>query len=66
MMKRQKRQYKEQLITKKEFEELLKKAAQPISEWQTEKSESRAEESYRDDGCPETRKNQDKTGDRED
>lgn len=38
-------------LTKKEYERLLTKAAQPISEWQTEKSELQTSESHLSDDC---------------
>ena len=53
-------------LTKKKFEQLLTKAAQPISEWQHAQEEPGTSVAHPSDGCSETRKNQDRTEDKED
>ena len=48
-------------LTKKRFEGLLTKAAQPVSGWESEKEVSETSGNHPSDGCNETRKNQGKT-----
>ena len=48
-------------LTKKRFERLLNKAAQPVSEWTPDQEGSETLESRPSDGCNETHKSQDKT-----
>ena len=56
-----KRQSNRQPLTKKVFEELLKKATQPVSEWKHGQEEKGTTESHPSDGYSETHKNQGKT-----
>ena len=53
-------------ITKKEFMAVLTKAAQPVSEWESEKAASETLGNHPSDGYTGTHKSQDKTGDKED
>jgi len=53
-------------VTKKEFEKLLTKAAQPVSEWTHGQEDSGTSESRLSDGYNDKRKNQDKTEGKED
>ena len=53
-------------LTKKRFEALLKKAAQPVSEWQHGQEAKETTESRLSDGYTDKRKNQDKTVNKED
>ena len=48
-------------LTKKRFERLLNKAAQPVSGWTPDQEGSETSVAHPSDGCNETRKNQDKT-----
>ena len=50
-------------LTKKAFERLLTKAAQPVSEWQHGQEVKETSDIHPSDGCTEKRKNQDKTED---
>jgi hypothetical protein len=53
-------------LTKRRFERLLRKAAQPVSEWQHGQEVKETSGTHPSDGCNETRKNQDKTEGKED
>lgn len=48
-------------LTKKRFEALLTKAAQPISEWQHAQEDKETKAAHPSDGYSGKRKNQDKT-----
>ena len=50
-----------QPLTKKGFEALIRKAAQPVSTWQHGKEEKETSESHSHDGCTGKCRNQDKT-----
>ena len=52
-------------ITRDEFEALVTKASQPLSESQHAPKETGIVESHPSDGCTETHKNQDRTEDKE-
>ena len=59
------RSYDKKHITKKAFESLLKKAAQPLPKRKHAPEETRTEASHPSDGCSGKGKSQDKTGDSE-
>lgn len=53
--------HNKKLLTKKRFESLLKKAAQPISEWQHGQEAKETSGIHPSDGCIGKRKSQGKT-----
>jgi hypothetical protein len=53
-------------LTKKRFEKLLTKAAQPVSEWQHGQEVKGTSGSHPSDGCSGKHKSQDKTVNKED
>lgn len=56
---------KHQPLTKKRFEQILTKAAQPVSEWQHGQEGKETSEFHLSDGCSDKCKSQDMTGDKE-
>jgi len=48
-------------LTKKKFESLLTKAAQPVSSWKRSQEETRTSASRPSDGCSDKHTSQDKT-----
>lgn len=52
-------------LTKKRFEKLLTKAAQPVSEWQPDSAGKETSGSHPSDGCIGKRKRQGRTVDKE-
>lgn len=56
---------KHQPLTKKRFEQILTKAAQPVSEWQHGQEVKETSESHLSDGCSDKCKSQDTIGDKE-
>ncbi len=53
-------------LTKKRFERLLKKAAQPVSEWKHDQEGTETSVVRPSDGCSDKHKNQGKTEGKED
>ena len=53
-------------LTKRRFHRLLKKAAQPVSDWTPDQEASETSGNRLSDGYNDKRKSQDKTGDKKD